>query len=108
MKSNKKDTELEDLYEPELYREFLLKKGVSIDVNAFKNNSVKWSDRIKAVYTEAGIDYNKDIEDYLKKELSHSLFKSPVKECLTLEGFNLITAILNQVKRDLNYMLDKQ
>lgn len=103
-KADGSSTELEDLYNPEIYRDSLAKKGVSLENNAFKNRSLKWSDKICQAMLSIGEKITKEEEDNLKKELSDNCFKSPVKNCLSSDGYTLITSILNKVKSEIRCM----
>ncbi len=108
MKKNKRDTELEDLYNPKLYRDLLLNEGISIDGNSFKNDSWKWSDKIEHAFAEIGKDLSKEKECQLKETISSCYFKTPVRECLTSHGYSLISSILAKVKADVGHMIKKE
>lgn len=108
MKSSGKETELEDLYKKDLYRNLLMQLGVDVEDNVFKNETLKWSTKVKQACQDAGIEYSNDIENNLKKELSCNKFCEPIKECLTEEGYHLISNILAKVKRDIMNMVKQQ
>lgn len=107
MKQNKKDTELEDLINPEIYKEFLLSKGIDISKSIFKNASIKWSDRIDKICTLVGIEFTKETENEIKEHISHRLIKSPIKKYFTSEGYEQVSSILNSVKNELITMKNK-
>lgn len=101
MKTNKKDTELEDYFKPDIYREYLSSKSINIDNPIFKNTSMKWSDRINKICANVGIDFTKGMEAEIKKYISSNLVKTPIRECLTSEGYSSICGILSSIKEDL-------
>ena len=71
----------------------------------FKNQSLKWSDRIDKVCANVGIDFTKTMEADMKKYISSNLFVSPIKQCLTDEGYTSVMALLSNIKRDLKQMV---
>ena len=107
MKPNKKDTELEDYIKPEIYKEYLYGQGINIENSIFKNTSKKWSDRIDGICRKCGIDFSKKMEAEIKEYISNNLVTSPVKSCMTDEGYNSICSILDSIKHDLQQMVKK-
>lgn len=104
MKSSKKDTELEDYLDPIIYKEYLASKSINIDNPIFKNQSIKWSDKINMICATVGIDFNKKMEAELKEYISHNLVISPIENCMTKEGYASICGILTSIKNDLRRM----
>lgn len=104
MKISKKDTEIEDYIKPEIYKDYLKSKGINISDSIFKNQSLKWSDKINKICAKVGIDFTKTMESEIKKYISTNLVVSPIKQCLTDEGYTSIKAILSKIKSDLEYM----
>lgn len=104
MKSNKKDTEIEDLYEPNIYREYLMNKGIDISNALFKNSAIKWSDKINRIAALSAIDFTKEMESEFKEYISEKLICSPMQSCLTQEGNILMESIIKKVKDDLKEM----
>ena len=103
MKNSRSESELEDLYKPELYNEYLVNKGINISNPKFKNQSIKWSNRLKNVEAEVGIDFTQEDEDKYKEEIA-DLITSPVKNCLTNVGYQLLISICDKIKADLKQM----
>lgn len=101
MKPSKKDTELEDYLKPEIYKDYLYSKSIDIDNPVFKNQSLKWSDRINRICANVGIDFTKTMESDIKKYISKNLVVSPISDCLTTEGYASICGILLSIKNDL-------
>lgn len=104
MKPSKKETELEDYIKPEIYKDYLLSRGIDITEGIFRNQSLKWSDKIDRICAKVGIDFTKTMEADIKKCISGELFTNPIKQCLTDEGYTSIIAILSNIKRDLKHM----
>ena len=104
MRGTKGETELEDFYNPEIYTEYLLHEGINISNHIFKDQRVKWSNRIAHIAAESGVDFPKVIEDKYKTEIA-KLITSPVKNGLTEQGYNLLTSICDKVKQDLKEMM---
>lgn len=55
-------TEIEDLINPEIYSQYLLSKSIDISDNNFKNQSLKWSNKIERICSNVGIDFTKELE----------------------------------------------
>lgn len=104
MRGIKGETELEDFYNPDLYTAYLSRNGINIADNEFKNKSVKWSNRIGNIAAASGLDFPKPEEDRFKTEIVELIY-SPLKDCLTPQGYELLTTIRNQVKQDLKTMM---
>jgi predicted ATPase len=65
-----KESEIEDLYDEDLYRSLLLNKyGVSVDSPKFKGNA-KWSDRARAAFGHQGKPWSERIEAALKTDVA--------------------------------------
>lgn len=103
MKSNKKDTELEDLYNAEKYKDYLLSKGIDISNNKFKNQTKKWSDRISDVAVCAGIDFSKELENELKQGIEN-IISDFLPEYFSEHGYHLLCEIIEKIKLDLKNM----
>ncbi len=103
MKSNKKDTELEDLYNAEKYKDYLLSKGIDISNNKFKNQTKKWSDRISDVAVCAGIDFSKELENELKQGIEN-IISDFLPEYFSEQGYHLLCEIIEKIKLDLKNM----
>lgn len=95
--------ELEDLYKPEIYKDYLLEHQIDISKSSFKNKSSKWSNRLTSIAAEVGINFSES-EEKFKEEIA-TLITSPVKDCLTESGYELLIAIIDKIKTDLNEML---
>ena len=104
MKSNKKDTEIEDLYKVEIYKDFLMDKGIDVTNSIFKNTSLKWSDKITRIAALAGIDFSKEMEAEYKEYISESLICSPMMNSLSDEGYNLLSNIIRKINEDIETM----
>ena len=94
MKASKKETELEDYINPEIYQDYLNSKGINISNSIFKDQSLKWSKKIEKLCANVGIDFTKEMEFEMKKYISHNLVLSPIKSSFTEDGYRSICAIL--------------
>ena len=104
MKRSKKDTELEDYLNPQIYKEYLMSKSIDIGDSDFKNQSLKWSDRISKICANVGIDFTKTMECEIKKYISQNLVVNPVVNCFSSEGYTSILGILSAIKNDMRRM----
>lgn len=103
MKANKKDTELEDLFNEEKYKDYLLTNGIDITNGKFKNQAKKWSDKISEIAALSGIDFTKTLEDEFKQNIQDSITDfSP--DFFTEDGYKLLSLIIVKVKSDLKNM----
>jgi len=72
-----KESEIEDLYNLEIYSEHVLGEyGVNLNVSSFKKNK-KWSDRIKELFRNQGKPFNDDIKSKLKAEIAGIVLRNP-------------------------------
>lgn len=104
MRGTKGETELEDFYNPETYTEYLLNAGIDISNPTFKNQRVKWSNRIANIAAASGLDFPKANEDKYKTEIGE-LITSPIKNGLTEQGYQLLISICDKIKQDLKEMM---
>ena len=99
-----RDSELEDLIEPEVYKAYLL-SDYQIDINngAFKNKSKKWSTRIKEIAAQSGrILDNKDI-DTIKQKVSELAAEKEI--FLNATGSTLFQGILGVIKQEVEKLM---
>ena len=100
--NGKKDSELEDLLMPITYQSILLKYGINIDCDLFKNKSRKWSDKVGDIAISVGIDFEQ-IEKIVKTEISKNLPKD-INLVLTEKAKTLLSAICEQILLDVSNM----
>ncbi len=103
MKQDKKDTELEDFYNPTIYQDYLNRKGINITNAKFKNRAKKWSEKIEQIAAEAGIDFSKEFENQCKKGILE-IIEDFSESCFTDEGYKVLTSIKEKIKLDLKAM----
>jgi len=96
-----RESELEDLYNPDFYREYLLREGFNISDNIFKNKSKKWSDKISNLALNNGQVLDKETEDRFKKELVN-MANGDISTYLSGQGVELLHNIGEKIKTDLN------
>lgn len=103
MKSKTEEFELEDLYEPSIYKDYLLRNGIDISNGLFKNKSIKWSTRLENINAMVGKVLASDEKDTYKKEIVN-MIDVPVKNYVTEQGYKLLMSICSNVKDDLKGM----
>lgn len=103
MKQDKKDTELEDFYNPIIYQDYLNAKGINIANAKFKNRVKKWSDKLEQIAAEAGIDFSKELENQCKKDIIE-MIENFTQEFFTDEGYRVLSSIKEKIKQDLKIM----
>lgn len=103
MRGTRGESEIEDLYNPGIYAEYLQSEGIDVLNGKFKNQSKKWSSRISEILTEKGILLSREDEDKYKEDISDLLI-SPIKDCLTDTGYKLLISICEKIKDDLKEM----
>lgn len=103
IKTNKKDTELEDLLNEEKYKDYLYEKGIDITNAKFKNQAKKWSDKIDELAALSGIDFTKTLENELKQKIQ-DLITDFRPDFFTGDGYKLLNSIIGLVKSDLKNM----
>ena len=91
---------MEDLLNENIYRDYLLKNGIDITNNKFKNQSRKWSNKIADIAVQAGIDFTDTLENKFKEELQ-KLVTEFKPEFFTQEGYLLLCRIRDKIKNDL-------
>lgn len=103
MRNPRGESELEDLYKPEIYDEYFVNKGINISNAKFKNQSVKWSNRLTTIAAEVGLDISEEVESKYKEEIA-DLITSPVENYLTDAGYKILISMCEKIKTDLKDM----
>jgi predicted ATP-dependent endonuclease of OLD family len=103
MKNRNGECELEDLYKPEIYKEYLMEQGLDISNVKFRNQSTKWSNRLANISADVGVDFSKEMEDKFKEEIAN-LIDTPIKNYISESGYSLLTSITDKIKHDLEIM----
>lgn len=93
---DKKESELEDLYNPNVYSDYLMNQGINISNPKFKNKTLKWSKRIQIIANEAGIDIENEDMDKYKKDISE-LVNNTTSKAYTEEGYNILLNIRESI-----------
>ena len=96
------NSELEDLYDESIYKDYLLKKSIDITDGKFKNRVKKWSDRIKDLAADVGILADEKFIDTLKQDISTIAVSAD--KAFTDNAMNLLEAISNKVCADIKIM----
>lgn len=103
MRSARGESELEDAYKPEIYKDYLLAKGIDISNGLFRNQVKKWSDRIQEIATRVGITVTREMEDEWKQGVFEQ-FTMSIFDGLTTEGAEWLRAVGEKIKNDLRSM----
>ena len=105
--SEYKEYELEEMYNPELYKQYLLNKyNIDISHGKFKNKSKKWADRIKELATLSAQALTDDQIDSIKTDLSNMCSEKSIVECLNSDGIALMKTICEKIKKDVETLFD--
>lgn len=96
------DSELEDLYDENIYKEYLSTKSIDITNGKFKNRVKKWSDRIKDLAADVGILVDEDFIDTIKKDISEIAVSA--NKMFADDALKLLEAISNKVREDIKTM----
>lgn len=96
------DVELEDLYNENIYKAYLLTKSIDITKGKFKNKTKKWSDRIKDLAADVGILVDEEFLDTIKQDISEIAIKTDIM--FTDDAMRLLNAISDKVREDIKTM----
>lgn len=103
-----KECELEELYNKELYKQYLFDK-YQIDINCgeFRNKSKKWSDRVKKLAESSAQVLDDEQIDQIKADLSNMCLDKSVEEVFSAEAITLLEAICSKIKYDINQLFNR-
>ena len=103
-----KECELEELYNKELYKQYLFDK-YQIDINCgeFRNKSKKWSDRVKKLAESSAQVLDDEQIDQIKADLSDMCLDKSVEEVFSAEAITLLEAICSKIKYDINQLFNR-
>lgn len=93
-------SELEDLYSPTYYQDFLSSEGYDITRGLFKNKTKKWADRISDLAIEQGTLLSKEQIDVLKEKLVAHI-ATDIENSLSDAGKHLLSQITKKIKDDI-------
>lgn len=103
-----KELELEELYNPDLYRQYLLDTWqVDITDNKFKNKSKKWSKRVEELATLSGQILNEEQINEIKKSLCEMCFGKSIEECFTTDAITLLNGMCYKIKADISQLFNQ-
>lgn len=63
MRARSGEFELEDIYQPNVYKDYLFEHGFDISNQLFKNKSIKWSVRLENIGATMGRNLSSEDED---------------------------------------------
>lgn len=103
-----REFELEELYNPNLYKAYLLETWqIDITDNRFKNKSKKWSKRVEDVAAISGQMLNEDQINGIKKTLSEMCCGKSIEECFTPDAITLLNGICAKIKTDISRLFNQ-
>jgi predicted ATP-dependent endonuclease of OLD family len=91
-----RESELEDLYDPEIYKNLILTNyGVMLDkqINAM---SPKWSERVKEIFVLQGKKWSDSLEKKIKAEIA-GIIKNSTTEVISPHRRNSFEALMNSL-----------
>lgn len=105
---NYRECELEELYNPDLYKQYL-KETWQVDITngMFRNKSKKWSKRVEELASLSGQILNEEQINDIKKELSNMCSGKSIEECFNADAITLLTGICSKIKSDVSQLFNK-
>jgi hypothetical protein len=105
---NYRECELEELYNPDLYKQYLMETWqVDITNGRFRNKSKKWSKRVEELATLSGQILNEEQINDIKKELSNMCSGKSNEECFNADAITLLTGICSKIKSDVSQLFNQ-
>ncbi len=105
--SEYREYELEELHNPELYKQYLLDNyNIDISHGKFKNKSKKWADRIKELAILSAQALTDKQIDSIKTDLSNMCSEKNIAECFNSDGIVLLNAICEKIKKDVEKLFN--
>lgn len=106
--SNYRECELEELYNPELYKNYLMETWqIDITNGKFKNKSKKWSKRVEELAARSGQILSEEQTNDIKKKLSSMCIGKGIGECFTTDAITLLTGICSKIKSDVSQLFNQ-
>lgn len=105
---NYRECELEELYNPDLYKQYLMETlQVDITNGRFRNKSKKWSKRVEELATLSGQILNEEQINDIKKELSNMCSGKSIEESFNADAITLLTGICSKIKSDVSQLFNQ-
>ncbi len=105
---NYRECELEELYNPDLYKQYLMETWqVDITNGRFRNKSKKWSKRVEGLATLSGQILNEEQINDIKKELSNMCSGKNIEESFNADAITLLTGICSKIKSDVSQLFNQ-
>lgn len=106
--SNYRECELEELYNPELYKNYLMETWqIDITNGKFKNKSKKWFKRVEELAARSGQILSEEQTNDIKKKLSSMCIGKGIGECFTTDAITLLTGICSKIKSDVSQLFNQ-
>lgn len=85
-----RDSEMEDCINPVIYVPKILDEfGVDLNRKEFRNNKLKWSDRVKSCFQSQGKAWNKGLLSRVKESLANQVCSFPEQALLAEKGSSM-------------------
>lgn len=94
------NSEIEDLLDESIYRDYLLTESIDISDSAFKDKRKKWSCRIKEVASKSGRELTQDDMDNIKEQVS--LLAESAASPFNAEGKTLLDNISQTIVQSIS------
>ena len=105
---NYRECELEELYNPDLYKQYLMETWqVDITNGRFRNKSKKWSKRVEELATLSGQILNEEQINDIKKKLSEMCSEKSIEECFNADAITLLKGICSKIKSDISQLFNQ-
>lgn len=105
---NYRECELEELYNPDLYKQYLMETWqVDITNGRFRNKSKKWSKRVEELAALSGQVLNEDQINDIKKKLSEMCSEKSIEECFNADAITLLKGICSKIKSDVSQLFNQ-
>lgn len=105
---NYRECELEELYNPDLYKQYLMETWqVDITNGRFRNKSKKWSKRVEELAALSGQVLNEDQINDIKKKLNNMCSGKSIEESFNADAIKLLTEICFKIKSDVSQLFNQ-
>ncbi len=103
-----RECELEELYNQNLYKEYLFNDfQVDISDGRFRNRSKKWSKRVKELAGLSGQILDEVQIDTIKTHLSNLCSGKTIEECFSTEAITILQGICTKIKCDISQLFNQ-
>ena len=101
-----KESELEDLYNQDIYKELLMENQIDISHSKFKNKARKWSTRLKELAVLSGQELSDETINEYKEKISQKV-SGDLNGQFTTEASDLLDEIILKITSDIDELMYK-